>query len=73
VENQLFVAGCNRTGTDTDGEFGGHSAAVDPWGRVLVEGGEEPGLYVATLDLDEVERARGLFTFLEDRRPEVYG
>jgi predicted amidohydrolase len=73
VENQLFVAGCNRTGTDTDGEYGGHSAAVDPWGRVLVEGGAEPGLYVATLDLDEVERARGLFTFLEDRRPEVYG
>jgi omega-amidase len=73
VENQLFVVGCNRTGTDTDGEFGGHSAAVDPWGRVLVEGGAEPGLYVARLDLDEVEHARALFTFLEDRRPEVYG
>jgi predicted amidohydrolase len=46
---------------------------VDPWGRVLVEGGAEPGLYVARLDLDEVEHARALFTFLEDRRPEVYG
>jgi omega-amidase len=73
VENQLFVAGCNRAGADSDGEFGGHSAAVDPWGHVLVEGSAEPGLHVATLDLDEVESARGLFTFLEDRRPEVYG
>jgi predicted amidohydrolase len=72
VENQLFVAGCNRVGAATDGEFGGHSAAVDPWGRVLVDGGAEPGLFVATLDLDEVTRARRLFPFLEDRRPEVY-
>jgi omega-amidase len=73
VENQLFVAGCNRAGTDVDGEFGGHAAAVDPWGRVLVEGGSEPGLFVATLDLDEVARCRQLFPFLEDRQPEVYG
>jgi omega-amidase len=71
VENQLFVVGCNRAGADPDGEFGGHSAAVDPWGRVLVEGGPEPGLYLATLDLDEVTRTRELFPFLDDRRPDV--
>ena len=52
VENQLFVVGCNRAGVDADGEFGGHSAAIDPWGRVLVEGGSEPELLMATLDLD---------------------
>jgi len=68
VEDQLFVAGCNRAGTDADGEFGGHSAAVDPWGRVLVEGGLEPGLFLVTLDLDEVDRCRRQFPFLQDRR-----
>jgi predicted amidohydrolase len=72
VENQLFVAGCNRAGEDVDGEFGGHSAAIDPWGRRLVEGGREPGLFLATLDLEEVARARQLFPFLGDRRPEIY-
>lgn len=72
VENQLFVAGCNRAGTDADGEFGGHSAVVDPWARVLVEGGSNPGLLVTTLEMDEVTRARSLFPFLADRRPEVY-
>ena len=72
VENQFFVAGCNRAGGDRDGDFGGHSAAVDPWARALVEGGSEPDLLVATLDLDEVERSRHLFPFLADRRPEVY-
>ncbi len=73
VENQFFVAGCNRAGGDTDGEFGGHSAAVNPWAEVLVEGGSEPGLYVAAVHLDEVARSRHLFPFLADRRPEVYG
>lgn len=73
VENQLFVVGCNRAGADADGEFGGHSAAVDPWGRVLVEAGSEPGLFSTTLDLEEVARARRLFPFLDDRRPEMYG
>ena len=72
VENQYFVIGCNRASRDLDGEFGGHSAAVDPWARVLVEGGAEPGLFLVTLDLDEVARSRRLFPFLEDRRPEAY-
>ena len=73
VENQLFVAGCNRPGMDVDGKFGGHSAAIDPWGRVLVEGGLESGLFLATLDLGEVSRSRRRLPFLDDRRPEVYG
>jgi predicted amidohydrolase len=73
VENQFCVAGCNRAGDDVDGTFGGHSAAIDPWGRALVDGGTAPGLYLASLDLDEVDRSRDLFPFLADRRPEVYG
>jgi omega-amidase len=75
VEDQLFVVGCNRVGggADVQEPFGGHSAAVDPWAHVLVEGSTEPGLFLATVNLDEVARARRLFPFLQDRRPEVYG
>jgi omega-amidase len=73
VENQFFVVGCNRAGSDADGEFGGHSEAVDPWGRVLVEGEAEPGLFATTLDLDEAAQCRRIFPWLDDRRPEVYG
>jgi omega-amidase len=73
VENQLFVAGCNRVGADVDGEFGGHSTVVDPWGHVLVERAGDPGLLVTKLDLDEVAHTRSLFPFLQDRRPDVYG
>jgi omega-amidase len=73
IENQLFVVGCNRAGPDAGDHFGGHSTVVDPWGRVLVEGGLEPGLFVVTLDLGEVARCRQLFPFLDDRQPQVYG
>ena len=73
VENQLFVAGCNRAGSDSDGEYGGHSAVIDPWGRVLVEGGPEPGLFLAKADLKEVSRSRHRLPALDDRRPDVYG
>jgi predicted amidohydrolase len=72
VENQLFVAGCNRASAGADGTFGGHSAVVDPWGQVLVDGGAEAGLFLAKIDLAEVTRARDLFPFLDDRRPEIY-
>jgi omega-amidase len=76
VENQFVVAGCNRAGSGADAgqdRFGGYSCLSDPWGRVLAEGGPEPELVSGTLDLDEVARARRLFPFLEDRRPDVYG
>jgi predicted amidohydrolase len=72
------VTGCNRAGDEPDSpeeatRFGGHSAIVDPWARVLVEGDSEPGLFVATVDMEEVTRARRLFPFLADRHPEVTG
>ncbi|MBN1660723.1 MAG: carbon-nitrogen family hydrolase [Anaerolineae bacterium] len=75
IENQCFVLGCNRAGGGWDaGEdcFGGYSAVVDPWGRVLAEGGPEPGLVIAHLNLDEVENVRRLFPFWADRRRDVY-
>jgi predicted amidohydrolase len=72
VENLLFVVGCNRAGSDVDGEYGGYSAAIDPWGQALVEGGAAPGLFLATLDLEEVTRSRQRLPALENRRPELY-
>jgi omega-amidase len=76
VEKQFFVVGCNRAGGSFDAgqdQFGGYSGLSDPWGHVLVEGGPEPALLSAIVDLDEVARARRRLPFLEDRRPEVYG
>ena len=72
IENQCFVAGCNRVGRDNGDPFGGRSALVGPWGEVLVEGDDRPDLLLAEVDLDKVEQARQHIPILSDRRPECY-
>ncbi|MFW8593863.1 carbon-nitrogen hydrolase family protein [Cribrihabitans neustonicus] len=37
----------------------GHSLVVAPWGEVLADGGTEPGVVFADIDLDKVQDARG--------------
>lgn len=37
----------------------GHSLIVDPWGEVLADGGEEPGLILAEIDPAKIDQARG--------------
>ncbi|MGC8839221.1 MAG: nitrilase-related carbon-nitrogen hydrolase, partial [Anaerolineae bacterium] len=73
IENLAFVVACNCTGSDESGTFGGHSLVVGPWGEVLVEGGEEEGLFFAEVDLAQVEAARERLPALRDRRPAAYG
>ncbi len=72
VENELFVAACNRVGDDGQVEFPGRSCVADPWGNVLVEGDGQERLLVARIDLREVPKARRYLTIYEDRRPEAY-
>ncbi len=68
TENQLFVVGCNRTKNG----FGGWSGAYSPRGKPIVEGDQEETVLLATIDMEEVSRAREEFPALKDRRPEVY-
>ncbi len=46
----------------------GHSLVVDPWGRVLGEGGVEPGIVLAEVDLAAVAAARGRVPSLQHGR-----
>jgi predicted amidohydrolase len=72
VENELFVAACNRVGDDGQVTFPGRSCLVDPWGNMLVEGDDQERLLIAQADLQEVRKARRYLTVYEDRRPEAY-
>lgn len=47
----------------------GHSLAISPWGEVLLDAGNEPGLYFADLDLDAVDVARRRVPSLSHVRP----
>ena len=46
----------------------GHSLIIDPWGRILAELGDEPGVAIAVIDPDEVIRVRGMLPSLEHDR-----
>jgi omega-amidase len=72
IENQMFVAGCNRVGQDENTCFFGHSAIYDAWGEPVIEGGEQEVLLTATIDLAAVPLVRERLPVFEDRRPEVY-
>ena len=72
VENELFVAACNRVGTDGQVEFSGRSCIVDPWGNLLVGGDGQEQLLVAQADLEEVRKVRRYLTIYQDRCPEAY-
>ena len=60
IENGSFVFAAAQGGTHENGrETYGHSLVVDPWGRVIAEGGTEPGVVFADVDPAEVATARG--------------
>ena len=46
----------------------GHSLVVDPWGRILAEGGTEPGVVLASIDPAEVAAARAKIPSLQHGR-----
>ncbi|NKW71448.1 carbon-nitrogen hydrolase family protein [Rhodobacteraceae bacterium R_SAG10] len=59
IETGAFVvSACATANVPGGGPVYGHSLVVDPWGEVLADGGEEPGVVHATLDLDKVVEAR---------------
>lgn len=71
IENQMYIAAVNSAGETGDTVFGGHSMIVDPWGKVIVEAGEEPMLLTGEVDLDTVESFREDIPILDDRRTDL--
>lgn len=70
IETGSFMISAAQGGRHEDGrETFGHSLIVDPWGRVLAEGGTEPGLILARIDGGLVAEARGRIPTLRHARP----
>lgn len=47
----------------------GHALIVDPWGEVLADAGEEPGIIYAEIDPARVAKIRGMMPSLQHDRP----
>lgn len=72
IENQCYVAACNRTGSDPANTFAGHSMIIDPWGEVLCEASGHEEILSGDIDLLKVRQVRQQIPVFSDRRPDLY-
>ncbi len=69
IETGCFVIAPAQGGKHQDGrETYGHSLIIDPWGEILAEGGVDPGVITARLDLSKVDEVRGKIPSLQHVR-----
>jgi deaminated glutathione amidase len=70
IENASFVIAAALCGDHPGKRMTyGHSLVVDPWGDVLADGGEAPGVVYADLDLSRVDAVRAMLPSLAHDRP----
>ena len=70
IENGCFVFAAAQCGTHAEGrQTFGHSLIVDPWGRILAEGDQRPGIVSAEIDVSLVADARKRIPALVHERP----
>ncbi|MCP4429752.1 MAG: carbon-nitrogen hydrolase family protein [Gammaproteobacteria bacterium] len=69
IETGCYVIAPNQCGHHADKRRSwGHSLIVDPWGKVLADGGAEPGIIYADIDVAKVEQARNRIPALSNDR-----
>jgi len=68
IENQSYVVGINRCGSDPKHSYSGRSLVLDPIGEVLADAGNEEGLVRAGLEGAFLAKCRSDFPVLADMR-----
>ena len=74
IETGCFVIAAAQTGVHPGSgrKTYGHSLIVDPWGQVILDAGQIPGLHFVELDLTDVDKVRARMACLsQDRHFEV--
>lgn len=67
IENQCYVCGVNRIGTDPACQYSGGTAFIDPYGKTIAESplGEASAI-TATIDMERLQAFRKKFPVLSD-------
>lgn len=69
IENLAFVAASAQGGLHRNGRHTwGQSLVIDPWGQVLAQRAQEPGVVCADLDAAQLQRCRSQLPALQHRR-----
>jgi len=73
IDSGMFTVYANRAGKETEYHYTGESMIVHPSGEVIAKAGAEGDVIAsATLDLDEVDRARTSIPLLREARTDLY-
>jgi omega-amidase len=73
VDNQLYVASVSPArAEDASYVAWGHSLAVNPWGKVIVEAEEGPSIVYADIDLKYLQEIRDQIPLTKQRRRDLY-
>jgi deaminated glutathione amidase len=69
IETGCFIVAPAQTGIHAGNRRTyGHSLIIDPWGKILADGGADEGIITADIDLDEVVKVRGKLPSLQHDR-----
>lgn len=73
IDNQCYVIGTSPA-RDPEGSYvaWGHSMVVDPWGTIVSEMDEKPGVQITDIDLEKVGAIRDQLPLLKARRTDLY-
>lgn len=68
IENGSYVVAPDQVGNI----YAGRSMVVDPFGKTLLDMGQDEGMQVVELDMDNVKQVRKSLPLLKNRRTDVY-
>jgi omega-amidase len=71
IENQCYVAACNRIGHDPRNAYRGRSLILDPRGQILADADSRETVISAQLDMAALRQYRRDFPALADMRPDL--
>lgn len=72
IENGCYIIAAGQIGKKTKFTAFGNSMVIDPWGTVIAKSKDEPGVTIAEIDLDYLEKIRSKIPSLKNRRSDIY-
>lgn len=72
IENGCYIIAAAQIGKKEKFIAYGNSLIIDPWGTVIAQANDEPGVTLAEIDLDYLDKVRARLPQLKNRRTDVY-
>lgn len=72
IENGCYVAAVDQCGKKYHFDAWGHTMLVDPWGNIICALEQEPGVLIAEIDIDKVQKVQRELPVLDNLREDIY-